>query len=268
MCNCRLKYPRGMSIVTCIVLYVALIGLLVAYFQPYWLVIPNESSFGCLDEESNQVERLTATDKGACGLSGMCYPMTHIDKISNMSCYPDMGVEQCVWYNDLETIGNIYDQVCTLLFLGGLVLCLFAWFYSMIGCCSLTCCCCNLYTAISVMLTMSVVAILVSVLLWLGMMGNYALTDQSCLNVFCDDVGAFDFGNCSIGWSGYLGFASWLLLVVATIVTCCTARHYGRIIAEEAIPAKNMINPYEKKKSLSQDNAFYFREQSRSSRNS
>ena len=33
MCNCRLKYPRGLSIVTCILLYVSLIGLLVAYFQ-------------------------------------------------------------------------------------------------------------------------------------------------------------------------------------------------------------------------------------------
>lgn len=49
-------------------------------------------------------------------------------------------------------------------------------------------------------------------------------------------------------------------MVISCIVTCCTACHYGKIIEEEKIPPKNMVNPYEKKGNLSQDNAFYFRE--------
>jgi len=262
MCNCRLKYPRGMSIVTCIVLYVALIGLLVAYFQPYWLIVPSNSEFGCLSTSSNEIERLNSTDSGACGLSGMCYPMAHTDKL-NLTCYPNMDTEKCVWYDSLELMGNIYDQVCTLLFFAGLVLCVVAWFYTMIGCCSLTCCCCNIYTAIATLLTFASVAILASVLLWLGMMGEYVVKDQSCVNIFCDEISMFNPGSCTIGWSAYLGFASWVLLVVASIVTCCTASHYGKIIEEEKIPPKNMINPYEKKSNLSQDNAFYFRENRR-----
>lgn len=56
------------------------------------------------------------------------------------------------------------------------------------------------------------------------------------------------------------GFASWVLLVMSSIITCCAASHYGKIIKLEKIPPKNMINPYEKKGTLSQDNAFYFRE--------
>lgn len=260
MCNCRLKYPRGLSIVTCILLYIALIGLAVSYFQPYWLVIPKESEFGCLDTDADIVKQLETTDQGACGFSGMCYPMNHVDTLDNMTCYPEMGREQCIWYTDLEIIGNVYDQACSLLFLAGLAVIVLAWFLTMVGCCSLTCCCCNVYTAVASLLTVGAVAILVAVLLWLGMFGEYNLTDQSCVNVFCDAVGTFDIGNCSIGWSGYLGFASWVVLVVACLVTCCAAKHYSRIIEEEAIPSKNMVNPYEKKGTLSQDNAFYFRE--------
>ena len=57
------------------------------------------------------------------------------------------------------------------------------------------------------------------------------------------------------------GFASWVLMVMSSIVSCCAASHYGKIIDVEKIPPKNMINPYEKKGgSLTQDNAFYFRE--------
>ena len=48
-------------------------------------------------------------------------------------------------------------------------------------------------------------AILVAVLLWLGMMGEYKLKDQSCPSVFCGRIGTFDLGHCTIGWSGYLG---------------------------------------------------------------
>ena len=82
----------------------------------------------------------------------MCYPMSHTSKY-NLSCYPNMGDEQCVWYTDLESMGNTWDQVVTLTFLAGLGLCVVAWFLTMAGCCSLTCCCCNVYTAISVFLT-------------------------------------------------------------------------------------------------------------------
>lgn len=259
-CNCRLKYPRGMSIVTCVFLYVALIGLLVAFFQPAWLVIPNETKFGCLNTTENVVQELDTTAQGSCGFSGMCYPMDHVKKVEGMTCYPDMKDEKCIWYDSLEKMGNVYDQACTLLFLAGLIVCVIAWFYTMIGCCSLTCCCCNLYTFVATMLTIGATAILVAVLLWLGMMGEYKLTDQSCPNVFCGEIGPFNLGHCQIGWSGYLGFASWILLVISCFVTCCTANHYGKIIEEEKIPPKNLVNPYEKKGTLSQDNAFYFRE--------
>jgi len=261
MCwNCRLKYPRGMSIVTCILLYVALIGLLIAFFQPAWIVIPNETKYDCMNPNRNTTRVLTTTDKGSCGFSGMCYPMDHVEKEENMTCYPNMQEEKCIWYDSLGKIGNVYDQVCTLLFLVGLVLCVIAWFFTMIGCCSLTCCCCNLYTFIAITLTAGAMAILVGVLLWLGMMGGYDRFDQSCANVFCKDLGPFNLGSCQIGWSGYLGFASWLLLVISCFVTSCTANHYGKIIEEEKIPPKNLVNPYEKKGTLSQDNAFYFRE--------
>lgn len=259
MCNCRLKYPRGMSIVTCVVLYVALIGLLVAYFQPYWVVVPANKEFGCLNNSTKEVEKLTTTSNGACGFSGMCYPMQHDRKV-DMTCYPAMEKEQCVWYLGLEKIGNFYDQVCSLLFLAGLGLCVFAWFLSMVGCCSLTCCCCNLYTAISILTTFGAVAVLVAGVLWMGFMGEYEVGDAACVNVFCQNLGLFDLGDCTIGWSAYLGFASWVLLVVGVVVTSCTASHYAAIIQEEKIPPKNLVNPYEKKSRFSEENAFYFRE--------
>lgn len=261
MCNCRLKYPRGMSIVVCIFLYISLVGLLVAFFQPYWLVVPNQSEFACLNQTQNSsgtIDMLTTNDQGSCGLSGMCYPISHTAKF-NLSCYPNMATEQCVWYTDLESMGNLTDQIVTLLFLAGIVLCIFAWFLAMAGCCSLTCCCCNIYTAISVFLTVGAIAMLASILLWFGMMDSYVLTDQSCVNVFCNQVGLFDPGSCTLGWSGLLGFGAWLLLVVTVVVTCCTACHYGKIIEEEAIPAKNMVNPYERRRG-DNDNAFYFKE--------
>eukprot|EP00116_Pleurobrachia_bachei_P007174 sb/3467436/ len=286
-----------MSIVVCIFLYISLVGLLVAFFQPYWLVVPNNSEFACLNQTQNAsgtVDMLTTNDQGSCGLSGilnikmklkssdllvndinlynvhqftkhnipphpgMCYPISHTAKF-NLSCYPDMGTEQCIWYTDLDSIGNLTDQIVTLVFLGGIVLCVFAWFLAMAGCCSLTCCCCNIYTAISVFLTVGAVAMLAAVLLWFGMMDSYKLTDQSCVNVFCNQVGLFDPGSCTIGWSGLLGFGAWVLLVVTVVVTCCTACHYGKIIEEEAIPAKNMVNPYERRRG-DNDNAFYFKE--------
>ena len=37
--------------------------------------------------------------------------MNHVDTLDNMTCYPEMGREQCIWYTDLEIIGNVYDQV-------------------------------------------------------------------------------------------------------------------------------------------------------------
>jgi len=40
----------------------------------------------------------------------------------------------------------------------------------------------------------------------------------------------------------------------------CKPSTHLKIIEEEKIPPKNLVNPYEKKGTLSQDNAFYFRE--------
>jgi len=232
-----------MSIVTCIFLYVALIGLLVAFFQPVWLVIPNETKFGCLNTTEDIVQELETTDKGSCGFSGMCYPMDHVKKVENMTCYPNMESEQCVWYDSLEKIGNSYDQACTLLFLVGLILCVIAWFYTMIGCCSLTCCCCNIYTFIASMLTIGATAILVAVLLWLGMMGEYKVTDQSCPNIFCGEIGPFDLGHCQIGWSGYLGIIFWFMLVALTIMSWFNA--YQNRVEIKKVRDEEQLNPNE-----------------------
>ena len=47
--------------------------------------------------------------------------------------------------------------------------------------------------------------------------------------------------------------------MVTCLVTYCTAAHYGKIIEEEKIPARNMINPYERRRG-NNDNAFYFKD--------
>ena len=44
-------------------------------------------------------------------VSGMCYPMDHVKKVEGMTCYPDMKDEKCIWYDSLEKMGNVYDQV-------------------------------------------------------------------------------------------------------------------------------------------------------------
>ena len=41
----------------------------------------------------------------------MCYPMDHVKKVKGMTCYPDMEDEKCIWYDSLDRIGNVYDQV-------------------------------------------------------------------------------------------------------------------------------------------------------------
>ena len=51
----------------------------------------------------------------------------------------------------------------------------------------------------------SAVAILVAVLSWLGMMGEYDVGDAACVNVFCQNLGILDIGDCMVGWAGYLG---------------------------------------------------------------
>jgi len=260
MCNCRLKYPRGMSIVVCVVLYVAMIGLLVSFFQPYWITVPDNKEYSCVNNVTNSIESYNTTAAGACGLSGMCHPKAHENNIDT-PCFTNMTQERCIWYDNLEVMGTVYDQVCTLLFLAGVVLVVFAWFLTLSGCCTLTCCCCNIYNFIGFILTLAVLCIVVSVLLWLGMLGSQTqrLT-YGCPQIYCQDLSMFSLGDCNIGWSAYLGFASWICLVIGMIFSWISGCYFRRFIKEDDLAPRNTVNPYEKQRVGKKDSAFYFRE--------
>ena len=57
-------------------------GLSNSKLQPHWITIPKDKEFGCLNKTSNEIDKIRTTDKGSCGISGMCYPLSHEQKVS------------------------------------------------------------------------------------------------------------------------------------------------------------------------------------------
>ena len=70
---------------------------------------------------------------------------------------------------------------------------------------------------------------LASVLIWFGKMGDYLISDQSCVNVFCKDVGLFNPGSCTIGWSGYLGESVACCMSLAAVSDTTLPRRIGDV---------------------------------------
>lgn len=43
----------------------------------------------------------------------MCHPKAH-DQNVNTPCFVNMTEERCIWYDNLEVMGTVYDQVSLL----------------------------------------------------------------------------------------------------------------------------------------------------------
>eukprot|EP00116_Pleurobrachia_bachei_P007405 sb/3467667/ len=141
--------------VWCTLSFFIVVGSIVSFFMPFWLVKTNEQPI-TIDKDNNfaDIQRaLTIDNHAACGIMSYCIPynnLPHVNESVVLNFEKEAHLVRCPLYTDFSAIPTVFGKVSSVLFGAGTVILLVSWIFSAISLCYGYMCDVSTYLLISI----------------------------------------------------------------------------------------------------------------------
>lgn len=212
--------------VWCTFSFLIVIGSIIAFFMPYWLIKTHDGT-KLTDVQDDNFKNLTLyiDENSACGMMSYCvpysyYPPTLKANASNEIKFADEAhLQRCPLYTNFDDIPTIFGKVASVMFAAGIIILLVSWIIS-----ATTLCMDGYLCSVSTFLLISVVQLFcliingVAILLWTL---SWDQNGFKCNGTgYCGNLSQFDTGDCELGWAFLLGLASTGSIIIAVFAGC------------------------------------------------